>query len=343
MPYNTAIAYIQSLCAIPSPTGFTKDAENFVFTTLQEMGFSPWKTPKGTVLCSLGGQTHPLLLSCHIDTLGAMVRSIKPTGRLRYTQIGGYNVGSIENENCLVHTRQGKTFSGTFQHTNASRHVYGSTDTINRTDETLEVVLDELVSSEDDVKHLGIRPGDYISFDPRTLYTSSGYLKSRHLDDKASAGILLSIADLVAKKELLLSRNITLMFTVFEEIGHGASPAFSLPVEDMIAVDMGCVGDDLSCKETMVSICAKDSSGPYHYDLTNELISLAENEGIDYAVDIYPRYASDASAAMEAGLDVRHALIGPGVFASHGYERTHRLGIENTLNLLKAYISLPKK
>lgn len=338
---DIAISYIQSLCAIPSPTGYTRQAEDFIISALTEMGFQPARSPKGTVLCTIGGEGKKLLLSSHVDTLGAMVRSIKSSGRLAYTQIGGYNNSVIENENCLIHTRSGKTYSGTFQNVHASRHVYGSTDNTNKTDDTLEIVIDELVKTTQDVKDLGISAGDYVTFDPRIVYTDSGFIKSRHLDDKASSGILLALANMVSKGEINLKREVTLMFTVFEEVGHGASVI--LPdIEDMIAVDMGCVGDDLTCDETMVSICAKDSSGPYHYELTNELIILAKEENLDYAVDIYPRYASDASAAMEAGLNARHALIGPGVFASHGYERTHRKGIENSLKLLCAFVSRSK-
>lgn len=339
---DTAISYIQSLCAIPSPTGYTRQAEDFIVAALSEMGFAPTKSPKGTVLCHLGGQGRKLLLSSHIDTLGAMVRSIKSNGRLAFTQVGGYNNSVIENENCIIHTRSGKTYGGTFHNIHASRHVYGSTDSTNKTEETLEIVIDELVKDAQDVRAFGIGPGDFVTFDPRTLYTSSGFIKSRHLDDKASSGVLLALAAMVYKGEVDLKRDVTLMFTVFEEVGHGASVV--LPqIDDMVAVDMGCVGDDLTCNETMVSICAKDSSGPYHYELTNELIALAKEEKLDYAVDIYPYYGSDASAAMRAGLDARHALIGPGVFASHGYERTHRKAIENTLKLVCAFISTEGK
>ncbi len=336
---DLVLSYIQSLCAIPSPTGFTKKVEEYLVSTLTELGFSPSQSPKGTVLCTIGGEGKSLLLSSHVDTLGAMVRSIKGNGRLAFTQVGGYNNSVIENENCVIHTRSGHSYMGTFQNVNASRHVYGSTDNTEKTEKTLEVIVDELVKTKEDTEKLGISPGDFISFDPRTLYTPGGFIKSRHLDDKASTGILLALAAMVAKGEIQLQRKVTLMFTVFEEVGHGASVLLPYPIDDMIAVDMGCVGDDLTCDETMVSICAKDSSGPYHYELTNELIALAKKENLDYAVDIYPYYGSDASAAMEAGLDARHALVGPGVFASHGYERTHKKAIDNTLKLLCAFIS----
>lgn len=334
-----AISYIQALCSIPSPTGFTAGVEKYLMDTLQQIGFEPVRTSKGTVVCALGGEGNPLLLSAHVDTLGGMVRSIKSSGRLHYTQIGGYNDNAIENENCLIHTRSGKTYSGTVQSTKASRHVYGDTSDMKRSDETLEIVLDEIVHSAEDVKGLGIETGNYISWDARTVVTESGYIKSRHLDDKASSGVLLALARMVKEGEITLSRCVHLMFTVYEEVGHGASSYLPKDLKDMVAVDMGCVGDDLTCDETMVSICAKDSAGPYNYELTNELIDLAKEKGLRFAVDIYPRYSSDTATALHAGLEARHALVGPGVFASHGYERTHKLGVENTLNLLAAFIS----
>ncbi len=334
-----AVSHIKTLCEIPSPTGFTAGAEKYLLDALTGMGYQPMRTPKGTVVCHLGGEGNPLLLSAHVDTLGGMVRSVKPSGRLRYTKIGGYNDNAIENENCLIHTRAGKTYSGTVQTTKASSHVYGDTTDMKRSDETLEIVLDEIVRSAGDVKALGIEAGDFISWDARTVITESGYIKSRHLDDKASSGILLALARLVREGEIKLSRSVHLMFTVYEEVGHGASSYLPREIRDMIAVDMGCVGDDLLCDETMVSICLKDSAGPYNYALTNELIALAKEKDLRYAADIYPRYSSDTATALHAGLEARHALVGPGVFASHGYERTHKQGVENTLKLLSAYIT----
>ncbi len=333
-----AVAHIRALCEIPSPTGFTKKAEQYLIGELTKMGFAPERTPKGTVVCHIGGEGSPLLLSAHVDTLGGMVRSVKSTGRLRYTKIGGYNDNAIENENCLVHTRDGRVYSGTVQTTKASSHVYGDTTEMKRSDETLEIVLDEIVKSAEDVKALGIEAGDFISWDARTVVTASGFIKSRHLDDKASSGILLALAQMVKDGEVALKRSVHLMFTVYEEVGHGASAYLPREVTDMIAVDMGCVGDDLLCDETMVSICAKDSAGPFNYELTNELVALARENGLQYALDIYPRYSSDTATALRAGMEARHALVGTGVFASHGYERTHKQGVENTLSLLAAYV-----
>ena len=329
-----ALEYIQKLLSIPSPTGFTRAATDYLMETLQNLGFSPVRALKGGVSCELGGEGNGLMLSAHVDTLGAMVRSVKGNGRIRYTHVGGWQDATVETENCLVHTRDGRTYSATVQSTKASQHVYPGMGAEARGEETLEIVLDEPVKTAQDVENLGIETGCYVSWDPRTVLTESGYLKSRHLDDKASAGMLLALARMVAEGKITLKRRVAILFTVFEEVGHGCSMNLPEGIEDMLVVDMGCVGDDLKCDETMVSICVKDSAGPYHYEFTSELIAAAKANGIDYAADVYPSYSSDSATALKAGNDVRFALIGPGVFASHGYERTHVKGIDNTCKLL---------
>lgn len=335
---ENALRSIQELLAIPSPTGFTGAAEKYVMDTLRGMGYAPVQLRKGGVLCELGGEGRGLLLSAHVDTLGAMVRSVKGNGRIRYTHVGGWQDATVETENCLIHTRDGRAYSGTVQSTKASQHVFSGMGKEERDEKTLEIVLDEEVHTAQDVEALGIGTGCFISWDPRTVLTPSGYLKSRHLDDKASAGILLALAREIKEGRVNPARRVVLLFTVFEEVGHGASLRLPEGIEDMLAVDMGCVGDDLKCDETMVSICVKDSSGPYHYEMTNELIALAKAQGIGYAADVYPSYSSDTGTALRAGNDLRYALIGTGVFASHGYERTHVKGIENVCKLLCGYV-----
>ncbi len=333
---------LKVLTGIPSPTGMTHEIANYLMAELTRLGFTPERTPKGTVMCCLGGSGHPLALSAHVDALGAMVRAVKSNGCLRYTQIGGYSDNAIENETVKIHTRCGKVYTGTVQSTHASVHVWGRTTDEKRSDESLEIVVDEETWSKADTEALGIRPGDYISLDPRTVVTESGFIKSRHLDDKASSAVLLTLAREVAEGRVVLPRRTYIVFTVYEEVGHGAAPLSKLDLEDMLAVDMGCVGDDLACKENMVSICAKDSAGPYDYDFTSELVALAEEKGLPYAVDIYPSYSSDASAALRAGLDARFALCGQGVYASHGYERTHVKGMLATLSLVTANVEKRK-
>ena len=339
-PYTTvAVDHLMKLVNIPSPSGFTHIASAYLMDVLSGYGFAPYTTHKGNVVCCIGGQGHPLVVAAHVDTLGAMVRSIKPNGRLRYTQIGGYPDNNLENETCVVHTRDGRTYTGTFYLTTPASHVYKDIPAVTRGDTTLEVMLDENVSSKDEVRALGIEVGDFISLDPRAVHTPSGYIKSRHLDDKASASVLLALAKMAASSDLTLSRKIYLVFTVHEEVGHGCCAGLPEDVEDILSVDMGCVGDDLTCDETMVSICAKDSRGPYNYEMTGRLIELAKDNNLKYAVDVYPMYASDADASLFSGHNFRHALIGPGVFASHGYERTHVSGLDNTLKLLAAFVS----
>jgi putative aminopeptidase FrvX len=335
---DLAVEQTEILCRIPSPSGFTTKATEYLINELKKTGFEPQYSRKKSVIVDLGGEGEAVVLAAHVDTLGAMVRAIKSNGRLRFTKIGGYPGNNVEAENCTIHTRNGKEFSGTIQMNEPAAHVNAELSKDKRDDTTLEVVIDEKVSSTDDVKKLGISAGDFISLDPRTIVTKSGFIKSRHLDDKASAGMLLAFAKLVADEEIELSRKVYLLFTTYEEVGHGGSAGIPTDTVEMISVDMGAVGDDLETDEHKVSICAKDSGGPYDYEVTTKLIKLAKENKLQYAVDIYPFYGSDVEATLHAGYDIKHALIGPGVAASHGYERAHREGLENTLKLLTLYL-----
>jgi putative aminopeptidase FrvX len=332
-----AVAKIMELCGIPSPSGYTKEAELYVKEALESAGFAPTETAKRSILCDLGGAGSPLVLAAHIDTLGAVVRSIKPNGRLRYSRIGGYPDLNLVTETCVIHTRSGRAFTGTFQPVEASAHVNKKLKDLKPDDESVEILVDERASTKEEALALGIGPGDIVSIDARPVLTPSGFLKSRHLDDKSSAGILLALAEAKAEGKLALGRKVWLLFTTYEEVGHGGA---ILPegVVEMISVDMGAVGEDLGCDEYKVSICAKDSSGPCDWDVTNALIAAAKAAGCAFAVDVYPDYSADADVALRSGHDLRHAIIGPGVYASHGYERTHRDAIANTLALLAEYL-----
>ena len=327
---------LKELTAIPSPSGFTKQATAYVCATLEGMGYEPQLSRKGNVLVELGGQGSPLVLAVHVDTLGAMVRSVKKTGRLRPTTLGGHQWSTADGENCTVHTRDGRVYTGVVLNKEPSAHVVDKkTETV---EENMEILLDENVSTKEETLALGVQPGDIIALDPRTVVTESGYIKSRFLDDKLSAAILLGLAKTVRDEGLALNRKVSLLFTVYEEVGHGGSfvPA---DTEEMISVDMGCVGDDLGCTERMVSICAKDSGGPYNYEVVSELADLARELGLDYVIDVYPHYGSDVEATLRAGFDIRHGLIGPGVYASHNYERSHTDGVRNAYDLLRAYVT----
>lgn len=333
-----AVDRITDLCKIPSPSGFTSKVQAYLTKELKKMGFTPEITNKGSVLATLGGRGKHLVLAAHVDTLGAMVRAIKANGHIRFTKIGGYPENNIENENVIIHTRDGKEFTGTVYLVNPAVHVNHDSGTTKRDDSSMEIVLDEIVKSKADVTALGISAGDFVSLDARTILTPSGFIKSRHLDDKASAGIQLALAKMVADKNLNLKRKVTILFTTYEEVGHGGAAGIPQDTVEMISVDMGAVGDDLETDEYKVSICAKDSGGPYNYEVTSELIRIAKELKLQYAVDIYPFYGSDVEGTLRAGYDIRHGLIGPGVFASHGYERTHTQAVQNTLLLLKAYV-----
>ena len=328
-----------SLLAIDSPTGYTKAAAQWVKEAFEKLGFCAHITTKGGVIADLGGKNENdgLLLAAHTDTLGAMVRAIKGSGRLQLTGLGGMNPNNAETENVRVYTRDGKVIEGTCQLANASVHVNGSYNSTQRSWDTVEIVLDEDVNSAAETRALGIEVGDIVCFDPRTKRTPSGYLKSRFLDDKLSVGILLGFAKYLSDNKIVLERRTWVHVTVYEEVGHGGSASAPAGLTEAIAVDMGCVGDGLGCDEHMVSICAKDSTGPYNYDVVTGLIKAARDNELKFAVDVYPFYGSDVDVALQAGYDIRHGLIGAGVYASHGYERSHRDGVENTLRLLAAY------
>ena len=331
-----------TLLAIDSPSGFTARAVAWLKEQFEGLGFAATVTTKGGLMVDLGGKNteDALMLAAHADTLGGMVAEIKGSGRLRITNLGGMKADNGEAENVRVYTREGKIYEGTLQLCNASIHVNGDYSNAKRSFDTTEVVLDEDVSSAADTRKLGIEVGDMVCFEPRTRKTASGYLKSRFLDDKLSVGILLGFAKYLADSKIVPERRTYLHITVYEEVGHGCSGSLPAGVTEAISVDMGCVGDGLQCTEKQVSICAKDSGGPYSYEVVGKLIAAAKKMDADYAVDVYPHYGSDVEAALSAGFDIRHGLIGPGVYASHGYERSHMDGVYNTLKVLCGYLEV---
>lgn len=329
----------ETLLNIDSPTGYTENAAAWVLKEFAGLGFDAKLTNKGGVLVSLGGSDpeNGLLLEAHVDTLGGMVAEIKDTGRLRLTNLGGMNPNNAETENVRIVTKFSGIYEGTFQLCNASLHVNGEYDETKRSWDNCEVVLDEDVKSREDTAKLGIAVGDFVCFEPNVRITKSGYIKSRFLDDKLSVGILLGLAKYIREEQVVPKRALYAHITVFEEVGHGGSGSVPAGCTEALSVDMGCVGQGLQCTEKQVSICAKDSGGPYSYSVVRRLIEAAKRSGADYAVDLYPHYGSDVEATLRAGNDLRHGLIGAGVYASHGYERSHRSGAENTLRLLIAY------
>lgn len=329
------------LCQTPSPTGLAEPALRLIERELRAWGVAPGRTRKGAVLGHLPGRLagECRALTAHVDTLGAMVKGIKDNGRLWLTQIGGYAWDTIEGEYCLIHTQAGRAIPGTVLTTRASAHVHGQElHRLERSETSIEVRVDERTSSREESETLGIAVGDFVSLDARTVVTESGYIKSRHLDDKAGAAILLGLARALHQNGLTPARTTYLLFSNYEEVGHGATTGIPGEVGELVAVDMAAVGEGQTSDEHAVTICVKDSSGPYDHALSNRLRRLAADERIPCRVDIYPHYFSDASAALLSGGDFRAGLVGPGVDASHSWERTHRDALDASARLLLAYL-----
>lgn len=325
------------LLNIKSPTGNTEAAINYCEKKFNDLGVSTQRTKKGALIATIPGEGKALTFSAHIDTLGAMVKDITARGTLQLTQLGGYAWTTIEGEHVEVDTIDHVTYTGTVLTTVASAHVHGGkTNSTTRDETTLEVRLDEKVFSRKDVEDLGINIGDFVNFDPRTKVTEAGFIKSRHLDDKACVVALFEIAKHFVKNK---SKN-TLHFFVsnYEEVGHGASAAIPSDTHEFIALDMAAPGQGQTSDEYSVTICVKDSSGPYDLTMKNALLEIAKDNNLPYKLDIYPFYASDGTAAWRAGYDFPIALIGPGVDASHSYERTHHEAIDATIELSIKYV-----
>ena len=338
---NQTIDFLKELVAIPSPTGYTKDVQDYLIEVLTDMGYQPKRTAKGLVIVTVEGANdkEQRAITAHIDTLGAIVRAVKPDGRLKLDRIGGFAWNMIEGENCTVHiASNGNTVSGTILLHQTSVHVYKEAGTVERSQDNMEVRLDEKVTNEKETRALGIEVGDFVSFDPRFVVTPTGFVKSRFLDDKVSAAILLTLLKKYKKEGITLPVTTHFMFSCIEETGTGANSSITSEVVEFLAVDMGAMGDDQQTDEYTVSICVKDGSGPYNYDFRQQLVSLCKEQEIPFKLDIYPYYGSDASAAMRAGAEVKHALLGAGIESSHSYERTHIDSIEATESLVDAYL-----
>lgn len=334
------ITLLKELVSIPSPSGNTNEVITYVENFLKEHQVETTRNRKGGLIATLPGKntSQHRMLTAHVDTLGAMVKEIKPSGRLKIDLIGGFKYNSIEGEYCQIETSSGKIYTGTILMHQTSVHVYKDAGKAERNQENVEIRIDEVVKNAEDVRMLGIEVGDFVSFDPRVEITPSGFIKSRHLDDKASVAILLQLIKQIKLDDIQLPYTTHFLISNNEEIGYGGNSNITPETVEYLAVDMGAMGDGQSTDEYTVSICVKDASGPYHYELRKHLVQLAEENHIPYKLDIYPYYGSDASAAIRAGHDIVHGLIGPGIDSSHAFERTHQSSIENTAKLLYHYI-----
>lgn len=331
---------IKEIVSIPSPSGNTSKVIAYVEEKLNTLNIENYRNRKGGLIATLPGKntSEHRMLTAHVDTLGAMVKEIKSNGRLRIDLIGGFKYNSIEGEYCEIETASGKIFTGTILMHQTSVHVYKNAGEAKRNQENMEVRIDAQVENAEDVRGLGIEVGDFVSFDPRVEITDNGFIKSRHLDDKASVAILIQLMKRVKEEDITLPYTTHFLISNNEEIGYGGNSNITPETVEYLAVDMGAMGDGQSTDEYTVSICVKDASGPYHLGLRKNLVKLAEENNIGYKLDIYPYYGSDASAAIRAGHDIVHGLIGPGIDSSHAFERTHESSLQNTEELLYHYI-----
>ncbi len=333
--------FLLSLLNIPSPTGRTEPALAHVEVALTGLGLACRRTRKGGLLVEWAGRLTeaPRGLTAHIDTLGAMVKEIKPNGRLHLTEIGSFAWNTVEGEGCTVFTRSGRSVRGSLLVTKASAHIYGKeVNEVKREASTMEVRLDERTDSAEATRGLGVEVGDFVAFDPRPEVGAGGFVRSRHLDDKAGVACLVAAVQALCRAGLAPAQRAFLYFSPYEEVGHGAAGAFPAEVVEVVAVDMAPVGEGQASDEFHATLCLKDSGGPYHAGLSERLRSLAEKAAIPYRLDTYPFYRSDVEAAWQAGADVRTALIGPGVDASHSYERTHREALSATARWIVEYL-----
>ncbi|GAB3057477.1 M42 family metallopeptidase [Virgibacillus ainsalahensis] len=337
---NETKELLKQLVSIPSPSGNTAKVIRHVEGFLKDLDVETRRNRKGGLIATLPGdnKNQHRMLTAHVDTLGAMVKEIKSNGRLRMDLIGGFRYNAIEGEYCEIHTSSGKVYTGTILMHQTSVHVYKNAGEAKRNQENMEIRIDAKVENEKGIRELGIEVGDFISFDPRVQLTDNGFIKSRHLDDKASVAVLLQLIARLKEENIKLPYTTHFLISNNEEIGYGGNSNISPETVEYLAVDMGAMGDGQSTDEYTVSICVKDASGPYHYDLRKQLVELAEKNNIEYKLDIYPYYGSDASAAIRAGHDIIHGLIGPGIDSSHAYERTHETSLAHTEQLLYHYI-----
>ena len=330
-----------NLLNTPSPTGYTSDVIDLVSQTMAEFPFlSPKQTRKGALIATWKGSSNdsPRALTAHADTLGAMVKEIKSNGRLKLTKIGGFAWNTVEGEGCTIFTSQGNTFRGSVLLSKASGHVHGSkVNDLKREDSNMEVRLDARTTDAEQTRDFGVQVGDFVAFDPR-VEALNGFVRSRHLDDKACVACIFTAIKALHNADQQPSQTTTFHISNYEEVGHGAASGFPADLAELITVDMAAVGEGQTSDEFHTTLCVKDSGGPYHHGLNQKLRQLAEEYQIPYKVDIYPYYGSDGEAFWRAGGDVAVALIGPGVDASHNYERTHLEALTATTQWLIAYL-----
>lgn len=333
------LEFLEEIINISSPSGDTKEVMDRVEREFKELGLNWKKTKKGASYAVLEGENtkESILLTAHVDTLGAMVKEIKSNGRLKMSKIGGYSWGAVEGENVNIKTTEGKIFTGTILPEESSVHIFDNVNDFKKTDDSMEIRIDEKTTSPEETRELGIEVGDFVSFFPRFILTENGYIKSRHIDDKACVSVLLSVCKYFLENNLKPKYTTYFYVADYEEIGHGL---YFIPenIKEIVAVDIGTVGGSHRSLERAVTIMAKDGVTPYDLELKNKFVKLSKENEINYRIDISKNYGSDASTALRQGNDVRVGCIGPGVDSTHHYERTHREALESTIKLVSSYL-----
>jgi putative aminopeptidase FrvX len=338
---DAVVEFLVELLNIPSPTGYHVEAIDYVRRRFEALGmFDLWLSRKGALMAKLPGAASdmPIGLTAHTDTLGLMVKEIKPDGRLKVTKLGGILLPGAENEGVTVRTHDNRRIRGTLVPVNTSTHVNADIHKSERNENSMEIRLDARTSSADETRALGVGVGDFIFVDPRVEVTETGFIKSRFLDDKAGVACLYGALLAIKEAGLTAAQDIYLQTSIYEEVGHGGSEGFPPGLVELLSVDMGAIGEGQSSDEYSVSICVKDAGGPYHFDMNNKLRRLANDYNIPHKVDIYVFYASDGTAYWRAGGDAKVGLVGPGIAASHSYERTHRDSLLHSSHLLARYM-----
>jgi peptidase M42 family hydrolase len=338
---DTLLALLQT----PSPSGRTDAVMQLIGDVLTDLGVPFTLTRRGALTAELPGRSDTIdrALVVHADTIGCMVRDLKDNGRLELIPVGTFSARFAAGARVRIFGDDPEAFiTGTVMPLKASGHAFGDEIDTQPTDwEHVEVRVDRKVSSREDLVRLGLNVGDFVAFITSPELTEDGFIVSRHLDGKAGVAVALALAKDIADKKVVLPHRTTIMVTITEEVGHGASHGLPPDVAELVSVDNAVCAPGQHSIEDGVTIPMADLHGPFDYHLTRKLCRLAEEQGIPHARDVFRYYRSDAAAAIEAGAGTRAALVGFGLDGSHGWERTHLDSLEATYNLLHSWLRTP--
>ncbi len=338
---DATVDFLVGLLNTPSPTGYSVEGIEYVrraFSAIPKLELKT--TGKGALLATWKGigSDAPRALTAHADTLGALVKEIKPSGRLKLTQLGNYMWNAIEFEGVTIRSADDRRYRGTVLPSNPSTHVNAELRSAERTADLMEVRIDAKTFSAADTRALGIEVGDFVFLDPRVEVTETGFIRSRHLDDKAGVAAIYGALLALVEADLSPAQDTSILIANYEEVGHGGSAGLPDGLAELLTIDMAALGEGQNSDEFHVTICVKDSTGPYHFAMNEKLRRIASANGIPFKTDIYPFYGSDGSAYWRSGGDARVGLIGPGVEASHAYERTHKDSLLYSAQLIARYL-----